>query len=116
MHKQSNKYIHPLSDDNINNVVILCSKFIRERYNVSLEDSTLKEILTNIHKKNIQYFQYYKCLKIFIFLIINLIILILLKIKTVVDSNVFLNYLTVLRNFYNTNAKKNNSLNVIHFT
>ena len=57
MHKQSNKYIHPLSDDNINNVVILCSKFIRERYNVSLEDSTLKEILTNIHKKNIQYFQ-----------------------------------------------------------
>ena len=47
---------HPLSADNINIISKLCGNFIRERYNVSLEDSTLKQILTNIHKKNLQYF------------------------------------------------------------
>ena len=50
MHKQNNQLIHPLSPENINNIVSLCSKFIRERYNVSLATSTLYEILTNIYK------------------------------------------------------------------
>ena len=57
MHKQNNQLIHPLSPENINNIVTLCSKFIQERYNVSLAKSTLYEILTNIYKKNLQYFR-----------------------------------------------------------
>ena len=56
MQKQS-QFIHPLSSENINNIVQLCSQFIRNRYNVSLEDNTLHQILTNIHTKNLQYYR-----------------------------------------------------------
>ena len=48
---------HPLSAENINTISAVCGKFISERYNVDLAENTLRQILTNIHKKNLEYYR-----------------------------------------------------------
>jgi len=49
--------IHPLSPENIRTIVELCGNYIRERYETNLSEETLYKVLTNIHKKNLEYFR-----------------------------------------------------------
>jgi hypothetical protein len=54
---QLQQQAHPLSPENINTISAVCGKFISERYNVELAGNTLRQILTNIHKKNLEYYR-----------------------------------------------------------
>lgn len=57
MQRNSLQQAHPLSAENINTISAVCGKFISERYNVELAENTLRQILTNIHKKNLEYYR-----------------------------------------------------------